>query len=395
MIRLGIPAEDNDFMTICEREGLADKRLGTQGYGLLIGSESVIICANTKTGLFYGIQSLKQIIRGAEESGEIPCVKIIDWPDLRYRGVQDDISRGPVPTMAFMKSQVRRLSELKINMLSYYVEHIVKTKSHGDFAPAGAGISIEAWKALSDYARQYHMEVIGNFQSLGHFEKILSYPQYAPLGETKNMLSPIRPESFQLLADVYAEMAPAFSSQLFNVNCDETWDLGRGESKAEVEKLGAGRVYANHILRIYKELQKYNKRTMIWGDMILSNPEILEMLPNDIMMGAWTYGADDKFSDFFAPFRKAGFDFMYSCGVLNSKLKILRMPLIRPGQPVCCAQYGMMAATLFSRSTGMASPTPQTRAGMSMMILSATITAGLTAPSMAISMARSPKPFRR
>ena len=161
--------------------------------------------------------------------------------------MQDDISRGPVPTKEYMRSQIRRCAELKYNLVSYYTEHIVKTKRHGDFAPVGGGISIEEWKDLSDYAAKYYIEIVGNFQSLGHFEKILSDPQYAPLGETKQMLSPIRPESFKLLSDIYAEMAPVFSSGFFNVNCDETWDLGRGESKKQVDSLGIGRVYANHI----------------------------------------------------------------------------------------------------------------------------------------------------
>jgi hypothetical protein len=161
--------------------------------------------------------------------------------------MQDDISRGPVPTKEYMRSQIRRCAELKYNLVSYYTEHIVKTKRHGDFAPVGGGISIEEWKDLSDYAAKYYIEIVGNFQSLGHFEKILSDPQYAPLGETKQMLSPIRPESFKLLSDIYAEMPPVFSSGFFNVNCDETWDLGRGESKKQVDSLGIGRVYANHI----------------------------------------------------------------------------------------------------------------------------------------------------
>jgi hypothetical protein len=318
MIRIGIPGESENFALRCRQENVGDKRIGGEGYILLIKPESIILSAGTKIGLFYGIQTLKQIVRGRDKPDKIPCLKIIDWPDLKLRGIQDDISRGPVPTMDFMKTQVRRLSELKINMLSYYIEHIVKTNSHGDFAPAGAGISIAEWKELSDYALDYHIKVIGNFQSLGHFEKIMAYPQYAPLGETKNMLSPIRPESFQLLADIYAEMAPAFSSEFFNVNCDETWDLGRGESKTAVGKLGIGRVYADHILRIYHELQKYGKQTMVWGDIILDHPEILDLLPKDILMGAWTYGADDNFPEFFAPFKAAGFQFMYSCGVLNS-----------------------------------------------------------------------------
>ena len=141
VLHIGIPAQDEAFVELCNQRGvLPENRIGDEGYVLDIGPEKIIVAANTKSGIFYGIQSLKQIIRGSENKGEIPCMRIVDWPDLDFRAVQDDISRGPIPTLDFMKSQVRRLSELKINGLSYYIEHVVKTKSHGDFSPA-SGIS--------------------------------------------------------------------------------------------------------------------------------------------------------------------------------------------------------------------------------------------------------------
>ena len=45
-----------------------------------------------------------------------------------------------------MKYQIRRLAELKINFFSFYIEHVVKTEKHPEFAPANGGISIEEWK---------------------------------------------------------------------------------------------------------------------------------------------------------------------------------------------------------------------------------------------------------
>jgi hexosaminidase len=318
-IMIGIPNGNAAIREIAEKEGLwPDERIGREGYVLSVKPGGILLVAHTHTGLFYGVQTIRQIIRGSDAPGTIPELKIIDWPDLRYRGMMDDISRGPVPTMDYMKYQIRRLAELKINMLSYYTEHVVATRSHGDFAPAGGALTIEEWKELSDYALRYHIELVGNFQSLGHFEKILAYPQYAPLGTTDRMLSPVNPESFKLLQDIYKEMVPVFSAPFFNANCDETWDLGRGDTKKAVDSLGVARVYSDHINRIYAEVKKYGKRLWIWGDIILDHPEILDMIPRDILLGAWDYGASDSFDSFFRPFKTAGFDFMFSCGVLNS-----------------------------------------------------------------------------
>lgn len=316
---LGLPKLDAEYDRMCQSAGIwPDDRLGTEGYVLLVGDTIILIAANENAGLFYGVQTLKQILRGSTDKDKIQNMKIIDWPDLRYRGMQDDISRGPVPTMDFMKQQVRRISEMKLNLLSYYTEHVVETEQHGDFAPAGGALSIVQWKELSVYAEQYHVKLMGNFQSLGHFEKIMAYPQYRVLGETDRMISPTDPEAMNFLRNIYAEMVPVFSSEFFNVNCDETWDIGRGGSRQAVDSLGVGRVYAEHIIRLNEEVKRHGKRMMIWGDIVLEHPEILEILPDDIIMGAWHYSAFDSFDEYMLPYKNAGFEFMFSCGVLNS-----------------------------------------------------------------------------
>ncbi len=317
--RVGIPAENPLFAEQAQSEGIwPEDRIGEEGYILSVKKDGIILLANTQRGLFYGVQTIRQIIRGSEAPGVLPALLIIDWPDLRYRGMMDDISRGPVPTIEYMKYQIRRLSEMKVNMLSYYTEHVVATKSHADFAPAGGALTIDEWRELSDYAQQYYIELVGNFQSLGHFEKILSYPQYAPLGTTDRMLSPVKHESFQLLKDIYEEMVPVFSAPFFNANCDETWDLGRGDTKKAVDSLGIARVYADHINRLDAEVKKYGKRLWIWGDIVMDHPEILEMIPKDVLLGTWNYSPSESFDPFFKPFRDSGFEYMFSCGVLNS-----------------------------------------------------------------------------
>ena len=316
---LGVPGEDDAFRERCREHGLwPDDRLGDEGYVLLILPDEILVAANTRVGLYYGTQTLKQLLRAAREEHALAAVKVTDWPDLRYRGVMDDISRGPVPTPAFLRQQVRRLAEMKINMLMYYTEHVVRTERHGGFAPAGGALSIAEWKDLADYARRYHIQLVGSFQSFGHFEKILAHPAYRPLGESDRLLSPVLDESIDLLRDVYTEMVPAFGAPFFNVNSDETFDLGRGASKQRVDSLGKGIVYAEHIMRMRNVLRGLGVRTMMWGDVALQHPEVLERLPRDIIMLTWNYDALDTFAPLIVPFQQAGFDVMVVPGVLNS-----------------------------------------------------------------------------
>ena len=321
-IWFGLPEDDNNFKSTCKENEIWNNsiksRIGRQGYSLIIKNDIILIAGNTKTGVYYGIQTLKQLLNGKRDEGYVTGVKIIDWPDLKYRGILDDISRGPVPTMEFMKEQVRRLAGLKMNILQYYTENVVLTKSHPEFAPPNGSISIEEWKELSDYARKYHIMLIGNFQSFGHFEKILSVPEYSHLGERGNVLSPVFPESIQLLKDIYSEMVPAFDSPFFNVNADETFDLGKGASKPLVDSIGYAAVYTNQINKMHDILKNLNVRMMMWTDILLKYPESLSMLPKDIIMMTWGYDPKDSYAPMIEPIKDAGFDFTISPGVLNS-----------------------------------------------------------------------------
>ena len=318
IIYMGLPERDTDFLELCRDRGLwPDERIGAEGYVLLIEEDLILVAAREAAGLYYGTQTLKQLLRAYRGDGALPAVRIADWPTFQYRGMMDDISRGPIPTLDFMKQQVRRLAEMKVNLLMYYTEHVVATRSHGDFAPPDA-ISIEEWRELTRYARRYHIQIAGNFQSLGHFEKILAHPRYKHLGERGRMLSPVLPESLEFLRDIYTEMVPAFSAPFFCVNGDEAYDLGRGASREQVEKLGAGRVYAEHFIRLHGVLKDLGVRMMMWGDMALKYPEILKILPKDIIFGAWHYGPLDSYGHLIEPFKQAGFDVIISPGVLNS-----------------------------------------------------------------------------
>jgi hypothetical protein len=265
-------------------------------------------------GTFYALQTLKQIVRANTTRETIPEVDIIDWPELKYRAWQDDISRGPIPTLDYLKLQVRTLSEYKLNAFTLYTEHVFKLEKHPTISPAD-GITAAEVRELSDYAKKYHVEVIGNFQSFGHFEHILKVPEYSHLGESGWVISPAKEESYKFLSDVYSEVAPAYSSSLFNINCDETGGLGTGASKRLVEQIGIGEVYARHINRIADLLRAYGKTSMMWGDIALAHREIVPKLPKDLVVLSWAYHAADRWDDMVTPFKDLGLKFWVCPGV--------------------------------------------------------------------------------
>ncbi|MGN6421543.1 MAG: family 20 glycosylhydrolase [Pseudobacter sp.] len=287
---------------------------GKEGYCLLMQQDTRFIAALTEAGLFYGLQTLRQLTR----SGFAQPVLIADQPAFAHRVVFDDISRGPIPTVSTIKEQIRRLAEIKINYLSFYIEHVIKTQAHPGIAPADGHLSIADIKELSTYAAKYHMQLIGSFQSFGHFEKILALPDYKDMQATPNLIDPDNPKAKQFLTDVIGEMCEAFSAPWFNVNCDETFDLGKGSSKKGVDSLGIATYYAKHISFLNSIVRKHNKQLMVWGDIAIQHEEILDQLPVDIVWLTWEYGIPASFDKWILPFKKRGLSFMVCPGVLNS-----------------------------------------------------------------------------
>lgn len=318
-IWIGLPSADEELMELARKKDLVPgEELGEEGYLLRIEKKKVYITANRPAGVFYGVQTLRQLIKGSPAPDEVPVLAIRDWPSIDFRCIMDDISRGPIPTNDYLKMQVRRYAAMKINHMSFYIEHVVQTEKYPDMAPAEGGITVAEFSELSEYAAHYHVRLVGNFQSLGHFTKILSLPQFRHLGATERMLDPFNPEVLDFLGDIYTEMAPAFSSPLFTPNLDEAWDLSRGGLKGPAGETGPAQIYADHVRKVDSLLKSVGKQTFIWGDIVLEHPEVLQMIPNDIIMGAWNYSPSESFAEYIDPLTGAGFDFMVAPGVLNS-----------------------------------------------------------------------------
>jgi hypothetical protein len=151
--------------------------------------------------------------------------------------------------------------------------------------------------ALDAYCRQRHVELVPNLQSFGHQRHLLSLPQYSHLDEVGRRwsLTPARDETYRLLDDLYADFLPAFSSTSLNVDCDETWDLGTGQSRELADRSGKGRVYLQHILRLRELAAKHGRHIMLWADVLHHYPELVPELPDDVLLLDWEYEAAEAY----------------------------------------------------------------------------------------------------
>ena len=314
-IRLAVESrhEEDTPSTLSFRDGATE-----EDYALDIRPEEIVCTAPGKPGLYYGVQTLLQLIRANRRQEGIPCLLIRDWPSLRWRCFQDDMTRGPSSKLDTLKFEVATGAHFKMNLFTYYMEHQYAFKKHPEIGPADGSLEPHDLKTLVQYAKPRHVDILGNQQSFGHLRHILKHDRYAHLREAPDVICPVVDESYQLLDDLYSEVCPLLPFPWFNVCCDETWDLGRGPSKKLADEIGVGGVYVKHIRRVHDLLKdKYDKRMMMWGDIILQHPDRLDEIPKDTIMLTWGYSARPSFEAQIKPFAESGYEFFVCPGISN------------------------------------------------------------------------------
>jgi hexosaminidase len=96
--------QDSRVRRFLARNGLkADEAVGEHGYLLFSDKSHLIVAAKTGQGLFYGVQTLRQLLRSVGKNLICPAVGIRDWPNLEEHS-REDLSRDtPPPALQFMR----------------------------------------------------------------------------------------------------------------------------------------------------------------------------------------------------------------------------------------------------------------------------------------------------
>jgi hexosaminidase len=107
-----------------------------EGYTITSASGSLTLTGATAEGVFYAAQTAKQLIE-LGDNGEpvLHAADIRDWPAMQYRGLSDDLSRGPIDTLEFQKKIIRTLAAYKDNLYSPYFENTQQYASNPLPAP--------------------------------------------------------------------------------------------------------------------------------------------------------------------------------------------------------------------------------------------------------------------
>jgi hexosaminidase len=315
-----------------------------EGYALVISKNGIKISFCETGGIRAASATLRQLLRQCGR--RLPCLRIRDWPDFPRRGVMLDISRGRVPKLETLLDLVERLADFKINEFQLYTEHTFAYRKYKSVWRSWGALTRAEIRNLDARCRELGIDLVPNQNSFGHLRQFLEHPKLKKLAEIAEpcedaigefirrptTLAPNHPGTLPFLRGLYDELLPNFSSRFFNVGCDETWDLGCGQSKALCDAKGKGRVYLDFLKQIHREVSTRGKTMMFWGDIILKYPELIPVLAktgrdalprvqadqqvsptnNHLIALNWGYEADHPFEKETAQFAKAGISF-YVC----------------------------------------------------------------------------------
>jgi hexosaminidase len=280
-----------------------------EGYALTISKNGIAISFREMAGLLAAAATLRQLLR--QYGRRLPCLRIRDWPDFSRRGVMLDISRGRVPKLETLLELAERLSDFKINELQLYTEHTFAYRNYKSVWQSWGALTGKEIRKLDAHCRELGIDLVPNQNSFGHLRHFLEHPSLKELAEVAepyeggsdassltnergdegvaatsssnflrrpSTLAPNHPGTLPFLRKLYDKLLPNFSSQFFNVGCDETWDLGHGQSKILCEQCGKGRVYLDFLKQINREVSARGKTMMFWGDIILKYPKLIPEL---------------------------------------------------------------------------------------------------------------------
>nr|WP_278746779.1 glycoside hydrolase family 20 zincin-like fold domain-containing protein [Bifidobacterium catenulatum] len=291
------------FISLHIADSDASEEDGTPGaYTLTIDIDGITITGCDFEGMRNGVQTLRQLIR--QNGAGLPVLQIEDAPAYRIRGYYLDATRGRVPTLAWLKQWADKLCLYKYNQLQLYIEHTFAFDDMSETWRGSSPLTPADILEFDQYCANLGIELVPSVSTFGHQYVAMRTQELRELGEFPEDAD--RPFSFiermrHHTLNVADDRAFAFSTQLvdsylqlfrtkrFNICADETFDLGKGQSKQEAQRVGVATLYATYVGKLCEHLSQQGHEPMFWGDIAIEMPEILETLPNNVTLLNWQY----------------------------------------------------------------------------------------------------------
>ncbi|MCE5217737.1 beta-N-acetylhexosaminidase [bacterium] len=298
--------------------GGTQEALGDEGYQMKVDTRRVLIEAQTAAGLFYGTQTLRQLLppevfANTKQTGPewmVPASRIVDKPSYAWRGLMLDVGRHYMP-VEFVKKTIDLLALHKMNVLHWHLtedqgwrleikkyprltevgsvrrESPVKgNRKEGDGTPYGPFFyTQEEVREIVAYAAERHVTVVPEIEMPGHaLGALVAYPELSCTGgpfevRTRwgiedDIYCAGKEEVFQFVEDVLTEVLDLFPSTFIHIGGDEApkarWkECPRCQARMKAEGLkDEHELQSYFIRRIDKFLTEKGRRLIGWDEIL-------------------------------------------------------------------------------------------------------------------------------
>lgn len=281
-----------------------------EGYLLVIDSRGVMIKASHFGGLFYGVQTLSQLLEFNSNSGaSLPYIEIEDSPRFAYRGFMLDVSRHFFP-LEFVKKQIDLMAHYKLNTFHWHLTDgpgwRLEIKQYPELTNMAAWRTHETWKEwwatsprkyvkegspgayggyytqaqareLVQYAAKKNITVIPEIEMPGHSEEVLAvYPHLSCTGTpyTSSEFCIGNEDTFTFLENVLDEVIDIFPSHYIHIGGDEAsrehWrECPKCQARMQTEGLQDENELQSYLIkRIEQYLNSKNRRLLGWDEIL-------------------------------------------------------------------------------------------------------------------------------
>jgi hexosaminidase len=249
-----------------------------EGYLLELNDNGVLIQARTQKGLFYGCQTLEQLMEDSHDfNTRIPCLKITDYPSIAYRAVHFDTKHHLGRTEYYYRA-IDKLARYKINAVIWEIEDKLRYTRRPEIGAANA-ISKQEMAAICRYAQERNVEISPLVQGLGHAGFILKHHwelRENPASDWE--FCPSNPKTYELQFDLYEDAIEAMPyGRYLHVGGDEITAIGIDE-RCQATGKSAFELQMIWLQKVCDFAIKHNRIPIFWDDMPLKEGGIYETI---------------------------------------------------------------------------------------------------------------------
>jgi hexosaminidase len=241
-----------------------------EGYVLEVSNHQVLIKGKDRAGIFYGIQTLQQLIQDASDQRiDIPAVRITDFPNIPYRAIHLDLKHH-LDGMHYYYSMMDKLASIKVNAVIVEFEDKLR---YTKFPEVGArnAISVEEFTMLSKYAKARNIEISPLVQGLGHASFILKHESMKDLRDDIKsdwVFDPLNSRTYDVQFSLYDDaLAATPYGKYLHVGGDEVGDLGKSELARKSGK-SAFDLQMTWLKKVCDYAESHGRKVIFWDDMM-------------------------------------------------------------------------------------------------------------------------------